>query len=148
MTADDARALAEAELAKWPTDALWAGVYSRRALAYATLALSLDEIVTVVAEPPDGLVRRLLDLSTAHLPQKTCNYLSEFEGVIAYPKRTETADFGWWLWVPEDPQEHASTYHYPAAILTIQLYARSLGCDWVMFDRDADAIDELPRWEW
>lgn len=153
MTADDARALALIELERSGQPGIghyMAAVYADRAQVYATLALSLDEIVTVHAEAPDGPVRRFLDLGTSHLPPEVCHHLDAYEGVIAYPKRTETDDFGWWMWVPDDPQESADAMEdpIPAEVLAVQLYARARGCDWVMFDRDSDAIPELPTWEW
>lgn len=151
MTADEARTLALAELEKsirMGNDHALSMEHLARAQVYATLALSLDEIITVVAEDPHGPVRRFLDLGTSHLPQGLCEYLNSYDGVIAWRHGTETDQYGWWLWVPEDPQEHASDYEIPSEVLTVQLYARSHGCDWVMFDRDSDAIDELPRWEW
>jgi hypothetical protein len=33
----------------------------------------------------------------------------------------------------------------PEVVLAIQRYARSVGCDYVLFDRNADCIDELPH---
>jgi hypothetical protein len=33
-------------------------------------------------------------------------------------------------------------------VLTIQRYARTLGCDYVLFDADADRDDDLPIWDW
>jgi len=33
-------------------------------------------------------------------------------------------------------------------VLTIQRLARAAGCDYVLFDADADRIDALPTWDW
>jgi hypothetical protein len=30
----------------------------------------------------------------------------------------------------------------------VQLHARSLGCDYVLFDRDAEVDPYLPSWQW
>jgi hypothetical protein len=27
-------------------------------------------------------------------------------------------------------------------------YAQDLGCEYVLFDRDAEVIDDLPSWDW
>lgn len=36
----------------------------------------------------------------------------------------------------------------PEEMLAIQRYARGVGCDYVLFDPDADCIDELPTRDW
>lgn len=49
-------------------------------------------------------VRRLLDLSTAHLPPEMRAALALGPGVIAYP-----LDHGALMWVPDDPEDSAAT---------------------------------------
>jgi hypothetical protein len=88
-------------------------------------------------------VRRMLDLSTAHLPEVYGKALDREESIIAY----ET-DHGWLMWVPCDPEDSSAADEVPAEILTVQLYARALDCDWVLFDCDGTVDDGLPRWEW
>ncbi len=104
-------------------------------------------------------IRKFVDLSTAHLPQHVLAELTSFNGVIAHP-----TPHGAWLWVPDDPQSYTDDYaaDFRAGeadgddfgdgsapeILVVQLYARSLGCDYVLFDRDADIDDALPTWDW
>lgn len=92
------------------------------------------------------VIRKFLDLSTAHLPQHIMNGpLNSFENVVAYDTQ-----YGALLWVPDDPQESndGMDESVPAEVLAVQLYARSLGCDYVLFDRDADTDDALPTWDW
>jgi hypothetical protein len=98
----------------------------------------------------DTAVRRFLELSTAHLPKAVMADLNGYDGVVAhaYPH-------GAWLWVPEDPAEHAAGYGdpaehdgVPAQVLVIQVYARAAGCDWVRLDADGDRNPELPHWNW
>jgi hypothetical protein len=36
----------------------------------------------------------------------------------------------------------------PPEVLTIQRYARALGCDDVLLDADADPFGDLPTWDW
>ena len=97
---------------------------------------------TVATAPP---VRRLLDLSTAHLPQHLgSDGLSAADGVTAYQLA-----YGWLMWVPEDPDRHAADYpELPPEVLTVQRYARRHGCDYVLFDRDADTVADLPTFTW
>lgn len=121
---------------------------------------SLQAVILRRLADPEAPVRKFLDLATCHLPESIMNGpigpLNTIEGVIAY----EHGEYGYLLWVPDDPQEHADDYPnpadedvcsdegVPAEVLAVQLYARSLDCDYVLFDRDADAIEALPTWEW
>ncbi len=91
-------------------------------------------------------IRRVLDLSTAHLPEHLGSHgLSGQDGVTAY----DLDGYGWLMWVPPDPDSHAADYpRLPTEVLTIQRYARQCGCDYVLFDQDADIIDDLPTWNW
>lgn len=93
------------------------------------------------------IIRRMLNLSTAHLPQHlgTPGGLDAVAGIVAH-----TTDVGVLLCVPDDPDEsaHAMADPVPAVVLAIQRYARACGCDYVLFDTDADRVDELPVWDW
>lgn len=86
----------------------------------------------------------LLDLSTAHLPEHLRDDLGETDGVTA-----RCLPFGWLMWVPDDPAAEAAEYgsDFPAEVLVIQQYARSLRCDYVLLDRDADTDGQLPTWD-
>ncbi len=72
---------------------------------------------------------RMLDLSTAHLP---------------IPLRTADASeaIGGLLWVPDDPDDAANDDG--PELLAIRRFARAQACDYVLFDRDADELAELP----
>ena len=35
----------------------------------------------------------------------------------------------------------------PDEVLAVQLHARSLGCDYVLFDSDAEVDPQLPSWQ-
>lgn len=89
-------------------------------------------------------IRKFLDLSTCHLPEHLMTALNSFEGVVAYEHK-----YGALLWVPDDPKESDCLENpIPAEILAVQLYARSLGCDYVLLDQDGDRNPDLPRWDW
>jgi hypothetical protein len=81
----------------------------------------------------------VLDLSTAHLPARLRDELSAHEAVVA-----DRHEFGWWLWVPDDPHDSALWERPPAEILEIQTFSRARGCDWVRFDVDGDTDPDLP----
>lgn len=101
--------------------------------------------VTGDVDPNGARIRDLLELSTAHLPQHLGSAgLSRQDGVIVNSLR-----FGWLMWVPPDPHAHAGDHpQLPAEVLTIYRYARGLDCDYVLFDADADQVDDLPIWDW
>lgn len=65
--------------------------------------------------------------------------------VVAY-----VTEAGFLLWVPDDPDESAQAMldPVPDVVLAIQRYARIRNCDYVLFDADADRVDELPVWDW
>lgn len=89
-------------------------------------------------------IRTFLDLCTNHLPRHLMDDLTSFD-VVAHP-----TTYGALVWVPDDPQASSDSGDepVPAELLAIQLYARRLGCDYVLFDRDADLDPRLPSWIW
>lgn len=103
--------------------------------------------MTVHANPSGVTIRRLLNLSTAHLPPHlgTPGGLDTLPGVVAH-----ATEFGFLLWVPDDPDESAQSMidPVPGVVLAIQRYARGLGCDYVLFDADAEQVNDLPTWDW
>jgi hypothetical protein len=101
---------------------------------------------TAAAPRSVAVVRRVLELSTAHLPPAFgAAGLDDVQGVIAFP-----TDRGFLMWVPDDPDDsHLATADpVPDVVLTIQRYARSLECDYVLFDADGHHADALPAWTW
>lgn len=92
-------------------------------------------------------VRLFLDLSTRHLPRRFFDPGAYLDLVGAHP-----TDVGMILWVPDDPEPEAaaSTYRGDRApeILRVRTFARALGCDYIMFDRDGPEVAELPTWSW
>lgn len=98
-------------------------------------------------------VRRFLDLSTAHLPAQMLAELDR-EGVDTVRALGDAAiayrtTYGALMWVPNDPDAAAAEADTPpdAIVLGIQKLARSLDCDYVLFDADASKVDELPVFE-
>lgn len=95
-----------------------------------------------------AIIRLMLDISTAHLPEKygdesSPEALDKIQELVV-----DTTDAGFLMWVPSDPTEYQFGNRVPEEILKIQQYARMLGCDYVRFDRDADIVDGLDAWEW
>jgi hypothetical protein len=98
-------------------------------------------------------VRQILDISTAHVSERTARILDEIvaddallglrPGVIVHGK----GEHGWLVYVPSEPSQE-STPDFPEDLRTCMEHARALDCDWVMFDRDGVVIDALPEYEW
>jgi hypothetical protein len=90
-------------------------------------------------------IRRMLDASTGSLPEPVFQALDGHPWIVVHP-----TGYGALMWVPDDPADSARVCDppVPAEVLAVQMYARSLGCDYVMFDADAGPLPGLPSWEW
>ena len=91
-------------------------------------------------------IRKMLDLSTFHLPEEVFKNLSGYSGVVCYP-----ITYGLLVWVPDDPIESFEVMpdeEIPPEVFHVMVYARSLGCDYVLFDRDAPIEAGLAIWSW
>ena len=100
---------------------------------------------------PSLEIHKMLVLSTMHVSQSTAELLDigcpsihngHCADGIGYPK----GDYGWFVYVPEEPEQDSDI---PADLLAVVVaFARAQACNWVMFDRDADKIDDLPVFDW
>jgi len=92
-------------------------------------------------------IEKVLELSTGHLPEEAWDVLPGMD----WP-RMLLDEFGGFFWAPPLTDDlDAMGYlppKYPAELMRVLRYARSKGCRWVNFDRDADRIPDLPYWEW
>lgn len=80
-------------------------------------------------------IKRLLILSTAHIaPAQRENMTSIADDI----------EYGWLMWAYDERSSDDIGDELWAACE----YARANGCDYIMFDRDADAIDDLPKFDW
>ena len=84
------------------------------------------------------MFREFLDVSTGHISQGTATWLADHKRTAIH-----ATDYGWFIWsgLFED-------ITIPDDLRAVLAYARGKGCDYVMFDRDSDVIDELPLWDW
>lgn len=93
-------------------------------------------------------VRKFLDLSSDHFPVAMRHNPYTADCLTVY----EWGEYGWMVWVPDDPDTWVKDYpadeHPPAEILVVQRYARSLDCDYILFDADGPHDPNLPSWEW
>lgn len=93
---------------------------------------------------------KMLDLSTNHLTEDLGQELNAIPGVIA-----DHREYGWLLWVPEDIDDHVAEYSaedaehpIPDVIVGIWRFAEKHGCQYVLFDSEADRVPDLPDYEW
>jgi hypothetical protein len=96
------------------------------------------------------VILQVLDLSTAHLPPHIRDGLPRYAGVVAYSLSTSDDQYGWLLWVPYSPDGHASDRRRGASAGAGDPALRppGRGCDYVLLDRDAEKVAELPTWDW
>ena len=87
-----------------------------------------------VLEPPE--IAKMLVLSTAHVTRETAEWLNT--ETVGYRK----GDYGWIIYTDADPDELA-----PELVACLE-FAKAQGCEWIMFDCDADKIDSLETFEW
>lgn len=87
--------------------------------------------------PEHPNVRRLLDLSTAHIEPRT---RAEWE--LAPPTHVHPTEYGYFVWAGDN--EHDETDEgWPPEVTACRRFARSLGCGYLLFDADADTVEEL-----
>ena len=98
-------------------------------------------------------LEKVLTISTGHVTEATATLLdaNEAAGTVSYTKD----EYGWLVYVPmnmpEKPHvddEDDPIGQRPADIHTCMLFACKLGCTWLMLDKDATLIDELPAYKW
>ncbi len=82
-------------------------------------------------------LRLFLDCSTAHLSLAARAYL-QTDDALASP-----TPYGWFVYASEEPGERV-----PSDLAQAMAYARSLGAEYINFDRDALEIARLPEFEW
>lgn len=84
---------------------------------------------------------KMLALSTSHLTEHTCN-TQLHELLLTFPFYEKLA-YGWFLGVVEENLDEL-----PTELEQIMLWAHDHGYSWIMFDRDVEAIDEFPTFDW
>ena len=90
-------------------------------------------------------IAKMLVLSTGHIDEITASRMTDepytFEHVNVYGK----GEYGWFVNVRE---EIADREAQPKSLADCLDFAARQGCQWIMFDRDGDQVDELPTYEW
>lgn len=91
-----------------------------------------------------------LDASTGYLTEREAQELEDGTLDWVFDAMRE----GWWVWVPSDPTDLVNGVDrkledFPG-LRALIVYARSQGCNWILFDSDGDTDlpDEFPTHEW
>jgi hypothetical protein len=97
-------------------------------------------------------IAKMLILSTSHVTNETRLKMEQWaegeadeNGFI--PTVYRKGDYGWIIHVHEAESE-MDTDRFPEDVTAAIVFARGQGCQWIMYDCDADEIDELPTYEW
>lgn len=90
-------------------------------------------------------IHNVLTLSTSHVTETTAKILNsipceQWSSVCGGP----FGSYGWFMYAPEEDFEGT----IPPELMRVFKYARSVGCKYVLFDRDANTVDQLPAFEW
>ena len=93
-------------------------------------------------DPP--VTRAMLELSTAHVCRETAEMLETSDGGLPFGIRRDA--YSWFLGVPEPAMEAVTVL--PSDLVACFALARSLGCDFILFDADADRTSVLEAFEW
>lgn len=83
-------------------------------------------------------IDRMLNISTGHLSEKTCNAWMKDQDVVCAIEH----DYGWIVWVNEKAEG------LPNDLQFVLRFARNQACDYVKFDCDAAVLEELPVYDW
>jgi hypothetical protein len=95
-------------------------------------------------------ITKMLVLSTSHITAETAQLLEDRERAAIdttsdrLPVFYSKSEYGWFVYVSEDAEDQG----YPSDMVEVLRYARSNDCGWLMFDCDADVIEDLPAYEW
>lgn len=91
------------------------------------------------------MIRKFLDVSTIHLRPATLDRINSTAFPIHLPFYGGHTPDGFFAYV-DDTVIGPSGDRIPPDIWKVMVHARSLGCEYVMFDADGPEIDALPQY--
>lgn len=92
--------------------------------------------------------RRLLVLSTAHLQATTAHMLTNTDPKDWYFAGGLYGEYGFFVYALDRDDYIKDSWRLPKELYEVMMFARRHGFTNILFDRDADRIEELPTWEW
>lgn len=113
---------------------------------YAGTAIYFNSLCTSKMSAEDQGIEPMISLNTAHITYEADQLLREglsMGDLIHYPK----AEYGYFICVL-DPDGNNKETSLPCCLQDILGYARSKGGQWLMLDRDAEVVSELPVYDW
>jgi hypothetical protein len=90
--------------------------------------------------------RKTLCLSTAHVSETTANMLNT-TSYEKWPVCGGPWSFGWMMYA-HDEQLDAGDIPFPNDLWDCCCFARKHGFDYIIFDQDADPVEDLPKYSW
>lgn len=100
-------------------------------------------------------VHRYLDLSTSHLDLHTAARMEEGESLmegdgedVCYQQVTDPSDGELYAHIVAVLEPREDEARWPQCIRSALALARSLGCDYIRFDRDGQITNALPVYDW
>ena len=106
--------------------------------------MSQTQMIEQQAAPADAAeIQKMLVLSTVHLSPTDCNKWMHSCPWTCFEK----GDYGWFMDACDDEGIYIQP-GVPLADRSALTKAHQLGCDWIMFDRDGPALDDLPVYDW
>jgi len=91
-------------------------------------------------------IHKMLDVSTAHLSNATLKWLGEQadsedpNGLIVYAKSV----YGFFIPIIDDDDSLSEDNNFPDDLRKVIEFAQSQECNWIMIERDAISIPNLP----
>lgn len=113
-------------------------------------------------------IEKMMCLSIGHVSEETARTIDTalVEEVLDYNEREEGlpewwnnlpiyqhGEYGWLICLAGDCVEHLKADAeamavFPKELLAVMEYATANDCEWLLLDRDAEQIDELPSFDW
>lgn len=105
-------------------------------------------------------ITKMLILSTAHISKSTAGRMT-IEGAGTLQKAEETnigvvvynkGEYGWLIPIVADELQEGEKFNHesetPEDLAAVLRFAIEHDCTWVMFDRDAEVVESLPKYDW
>jgi hypothetical protein len=101
-------------------------------------------------------IEKMMCLSTGHVTQQTAEDIGSLfnlgvppkwaQRMVAYPH----GEYGWLICIAGDTVDHIDLVNdgVPEELYGVMKHAHAHDCEWILFDRDAELIDELPSFDW
>ena len=114
---------------------------------YDTRTVDIRGELHLVPRCPSCILK-MMELSTAHITKQTANCMDEYYELLP---NYDKGGYGFFVYVPHiSILQESSCYQegLPADLFACLKYAAERDCDWLMLDRDCEAVDGLTSYNW